>query len=112
MFLGLSWSGEGNARKRRDERRREIDVSKTRRSLRAPLLEKGLLRVDVREARRRRLCVGIRLAERKAPFGDALAFDVRLGGEEALPVEHVHEALIIERPHGTTHSLSSLSAMR
>jgi hypothetical protein len=49
------------------------------------LLESGLLRVDVRELARRR-CVGIRLADRNAPLGDALAFDVRLGGEEALPV--------------------------
>merc|ERR1719359_1514769 len=39
---------------------------------------------------------------RKAPFGGALACDVRLCGEKALAVEHVHEALIIERPrrHG------------
>ena len=32
------------------------------------------------------------------PPGDALACDVRLGGENALSIEHVHEALIIERP--------------
>merc|ERR1719359_432782 len=66
----------------------------------APLLESCLLRVDVRDVRARRRClgVGIRLADRKAPLGDALAFDVRLGGEEALAVEHVHEAPVAERP--------------
>merc|ERR1719359_1545988 len=39
----------------------------------APLLEIGRLRVDVREVRARRLGVGMRLADRSAPFGGALA---------------------------------------
>ena len=103
MFLGLSWTGEGNARKRRDERRHYIDFAAVSASRAACASLRRFVKAAFRASTSERSALGaLALAFASQivtpPFGGALACDVRLGGENALSIEHVHEALIIERP--------------
>merc|ERR550514_1186907 len=117
MFLGLSWTGEGHARKRRDERRRYIDFAAVSASRAACAASRRFLNAAFRASTHETsalgaLALGCASQIVTPPVGDALAATYVLVGNMPFRPSTSTRRPWPSAPDGTTHSLSSWSAMR